>query len=163
MHIERERRWLIHLYEPAWEGLSEPLERVLINQIYLTGHPGRVARVRQVVDDSNHSTYHYTVKEQIRPGESYEDEREIDEETFLSMVETMRDPTRTMITKERFRISHWELDYFFVPELPDDQLILELENPPDEIQFPKWAIVVREITGDPEWSNYNLARRSWDL
>jgi len=51
-----------------------------------------------------------------------------------------------------------ELDTFLEPPLPHHLLEIEQVSMDDEISFPPFLKVVKEVTDDPEWYNMNIAK-----
>lgn len=83
---------------------------------------------------------------------------EIDEELYDKIVTKFGQHT---ISKKRFKFDYlrkkWELDVF-----PDLRLIvmeIELEKEDEMVALPPFVTVVREVTGDPEYYNVNMAKR----
>ncbi len=56
-----------------------------------------------------------------------------------------------------------ELDTFIEPPLPHHLLEIEHVSMEDEINFPPFLKVLREVTDDPEWYNAKIAscRINW--
>lgn len=155
MHIERERRWLVRGWYP---GIMPDYEAVVITQNYLLSFNENVYRVR-LVDYGVTKKYLYTSKRKVSADSAEENEWELSQQLYEEALQSA-DPTREPIKKTRFIVKDfdltWELDMFWDN---DGLMILELENPPEGVEPPPWVSVIREITGEPEYSNYNLALR----
>ena len=88
---------------------------------------------------------------------------EVEEEAPLGLFKAMWPLTRgKRLRKRRYQLADaghvWEIDEFV-----DRKLVLaeiELASARDEVVIPEWLArcVVREVTGEPEYLNYTLAR-----
>lgn len=151
---EYERRWLVESFRPKD---APDYTASVITQTYLRSFDNVVRRLR--VEDSGFSLeYFYTTK---FPTENWplEAECEIDKVLYHVLgLET--DLHLRAVTKTRYRIKDgdltWELDLFSLLEHPG-LMILELENPPENVVIPSWVTIIREITHERGWSNYELA------
>ena len=87
------------------------------------------------------------------------EERLSQEEYIALMVEA--DPDYRAIHKERYCLSenglYYEIDIY--PEWKEHAVMaIELYSEDQEIVFPEGIDVIREVTGDPAYSNHELAR-----
>lgn len=150
--VEIERKYLLSEMPPSLEG--KPYRE--IEQGYMPGER-LLERVRRIRQDGN-EWYVRTVKVGfgIRRIELEED---TDRETF----EVLWPLTwKRRVTKRRYRVPEdglvWEVDDFTDREL----VLAEVELPSEDVKprLPKWIAdyVVREVTGEPEYVNVNLAR-----
>lgn len=150
--VEIERKYLLHaLPEHVPEG-----EVWVIEQGYVPGDR-LVERLRRVRSGQEERFYR-TVKSGTGVARL-----ELEEETSREVFEEMWPLTAgRRISKRRHRVPDgdmtWELD-----EFTDRDLVLaevELRHIDDEVPIPEWlaAAVVREVTGEPEYLNMNLAR-----
>jgi len=149
--IEIERKYLLSAMPPSLEG--QPFRE--IEQGYIPGERLQ-ERVRRVRADGT-EWYVRTVKvgSGIRRIELQED---TDRETF-EVLWPLTDGHR--VIKRRYRVPEagltWEVD-----EFTDRDLVLaEIELPSEDVKpkLPEWIApyVVREVTGEPEYLNVNLA------
>ena len=81
------------------------------------------------------------------------------EEYIALMVEA--DPAYRPIRKERYCLSenglYYEIDIY--PDWKDKAVMeIELHSEDQKIVFPDCVEVIREVTGDPAYSNHELAR-----
>ena len=150
--IEIERKYLLSGMPPSLEG--QPFRE--IEQGYIPGERlhERVRRVRK--DGSEWYVRTVKVGSGIRRIELQED---TDRETF-EVLWPLTEGRR--VTKRRYRVPEggltWEVD-----EFTDRDLVLaEIELPSEEVKprLPEWIApyVVREVTGESEYLNMNLAR-----
>jgi CYTH domain-containing protein len=150
--VEIERKYLLR-------SLPTPLTDatvVLIEQGYLPG-TRLVERLRHEVTDGG-DRWTRTVKVGIGVART-----ELEEPTTRELFDAMWPLTAgRRVTKRRHCIRHgaltWEID-----EFTDRDLVLaevELRNAAEQPDLPDWLapLVVREVTGEPEYVNANLAR-----
>ena len=159
--LEIERKYLIEYPDLAYlEGLPN-CRRVDIVQTYLQSAPNVTARVRRRGRDGAYLYYH-TIKQRITDVRRVEIERRIDEEEYARLL-LEADPARHPIRKSRYclmdRGQYFELDVF---PFWKDQAVLEIELNDEHtpVVFPDCLKVIREVTGEPEFSTSNLARLS---
>ena len=150
--IEIERKWLLSALPPHVRHLTSSLLR----QGYLAGDT-LIERIRSV--SHNHTTrWIRTVK--LGRGLS---RIEIEEETSAALGEALFGLTLgKRVEKRRFDVQDgdlvWEID-----EFTDRELVLaecELPSEDTNVTPPAWLApyVVREVTGEPEFTNWKLAR-----
>ncbi len=150
--IEIERKYLLSSMPPSLEG--QPYRE--IEQGYIPGQrlQERVRRVRK--DDAEWYVRTVKVGFGIRRIELQEDTDRATFEVLWPLTEGRR------VIKRRYRVPEagltWEVD-----EFTDRDLVLaEIELPSEEMKpkLPEWIApyVVREVTGESEYVNVNLAR-----
>ncbi len=154
--FEIERKFLIAMPE---EDFLAGCEISGIKQTYLLGEPGTTERVRRR-RWADHCEYTHTVKRRISNIRREEDEREISEAEYFALLERA-DPARHTIEKLRccYTIGGeiWEIDVF--PFWEDRAYCeIELQSPEEDVLLPDWLTVIREVTGDPRYTNSALAR-----
>jgi len=155
--IEIERKYLLrYLPEEARDG-----QRADIEQGYVPGELLR-ERVRRVVvrRDAAQKDVHYF--RTVKVGTSVV-RTEIEEETTAEIFDALWPLTRGhRLRKRRYAVESngrtWEIDDF-----RDRDLVLaeiELESECEPVEFPAWLApaVEREVTGEDEYQNINLAR-----
>ena len=150
---EIERKFLLN----ALPRMPEPAEVLEIDQGYLPG-VRLVERLRRQRDRGGHTKYYRTVKVGIGV-RRMELEEETDAKTFehlWMLTEGRRLRKRRYVVPDVAR--YWEVDEF----LDRDLVLAEMEIPSvdTEITVPEWLrhVLVRDVTGDPQYTNRNLAR-----
>jgi CYTH domain-containing protein len=135
---------------------------VEIEQVYLVNRDGVDARrVRRLVDGDG-TRYRYTEKRRVRGIVREEREHEIDAAMFERLL-AEADPTRRPIRKTRHVFDHHgqrlELDLFEGPLA--GLVILEIELDDEDVvpTVPSELGPYRDVSEDPEFLNWNLARR----
>mgnify|MGYP001278170699 CR=1 FL=1 len=162
--LEIERKLLIE--EPdlaALEAASESVSEIV--QTYLVTSEWDAERVRRrLVRDARgeHLQLTHTRKRAVSHGVVEEDEREVDETEYAALL-TRTDADRHPVHKVR-HVVPWagrvlEVDGF---RSPRTLWLLEVELADEtgldaELELPPWISVVREVTGDPAYSNAALA------
>lgn len=160
--VEAERKFFVRHMRGF--GSSVQHQRVEIEQTYLLGATdGSTERVRK---RSQHgaSVYYHTIKRPLRAGERIEIERQVSAREFDELM-MRKDPARQTISKIRtcFVWDGWyyELDVFKSPR--HGLCVLEIELDPGYIgepPIPPFIEIEREVTGEPGWSNAELAATS---
>lgn len=130
-----------------------------ITQTYLLSEPGTEVRLRKRGINGDY-VYFHTIKKTVSDSEVIETERRITPRQYVALL-AQADPNRQPIHKTRKNFV-WEKQYFELDtyDLPGHGLnILELEGAPDpeQIHFPPFLKVIKDITGDTDYYNYNLA------
>ena len=158
--MEIERKFLIT--RPNLHSLAQisNCRKVDIIQTYLKSEdPAEEVRIRQRGSGGNY-IYFLTHKKKVSNLKRVEIERRLSQEEYVSrMVDA--DPAFRPIHKERYCLSenglYYEIDIY--PEWKDKAILeIELHSEDQEITFPEWADVIREVTDDPAYSNHELAR-----
>ena len=155
--IEIERKYLLRFVpEEARDG-----RRIDIAQGYLPGNRLH-ERVRRVVVQHGSGRKEVRFYRTVKLGEGVtrtEIEEETTEAMFLALWALTR---RRRLRKRRFEIEvdgrTWQIDDFKNRDLVLAEI--ELESEDDDVTFPEWLApaVQREVTGEPEFQNINLAR-----
>ncbi len=150
--VEIERKYLLRSCPP--EASSAPV--VDIDQGYLPGER-ILERVRRISTRGG-ARYYRTVK--LGTGiERFEFEEETTEQFFTTVWPLTRGHR---VQKRRFTLDdrgvEWVVDQFV-----DRPLVLaevELESADAVVRLPEWlaAVLVREVTNEPDYTNYRLAR-----
>ena len=157
--LEIERKFLI--YFPNIKELeSMPnCTKVDIVQTYLKSTDGTERRVRARGIDGNY-LYYLTEKRKISELKRVEVERKLTQDEYISLLmET--DNKLHPIHKTRYCLSegsqYFEIDIY--PEW-DKQAIMEIElsSEEDQIQVPKYLKIIKEVTDDPKYKNYEMAK-----
>ena len=158
--MEIERKYLIA--RPNLRALEKlpNCERVDIVQTYLkSDDPAEERRIRQRGSNGSY-VYFMTRKRKASGMKRVEIEERLTQEEYVAlMVEA--DPNYRPIHKERYLLSkhglYYEIDIY--PEWKDKAIMeIELYSEDQEIVIPEEMEVIREVTGDPAYSNHELAR-----
>ena len=158
--LEIERKYLI-VYPDEALLKAQPGCRVLeMEQIYLLAEKGVTARVRRVLENGIESFYH-TEKVRRSALSSYETEREIDREAYRELCKNA-DPGCCVIRKIRYKIPHGDL-FAEIDVYPfwTRQAVLEIELPDENTvpDLPPYITVIRDVSGDKQYTNYSLAQK----
>ena len=154
--IETERKFLIK--RPKEDELEKHgCVKSNIVQTYLRSNDPKVERrVRQRGIDGVFS-YYYTEKQEVSSMSRTEVERKITKDEYLNyLLEGI-----TAVRKDRYCF-FYENQYFELDVYPywENEAILEIELTEEskEINLPNWIEVIKEVTGDASYSNYNLSK-----
>ena len=158
--MEIERKYLIA--RPPLRVLEQMknCERVDIIQTYLkTEVPGEEVRIRQRGAGGSY-VYFMTRKKKAEGIKRVEIEERLSQEEYLTLMMNA-DPAFRPIHKQRYCLSenglYYEIDLY--PEWKDKAIMeIELHSEDQKIVFPEGIEVIREVTGDPAYSNHELAR-----
>lgn len=133
--------------------------KVEIIQTYLKSNGKTEARVRQR-GQNGYYTYTKTVKTKISDEKRIEVESRISESEYLNLL-LEADMSIGQIRKTRYCLTY-KNQYFDMDIYPfwHDKAIMEIElkNEKEKIEFPKFIKVIKEVTGDSNYFNANLAR-----
>lgn len=159
--LEIERKYLIRM--PDLAGLSALPDCSVseIEQTYLPDPaPGATERIR-LRRFPDRIEYTRTVKTRLSPVEAREDESEITESEYRARL-LRRDPALATVRKTRYAFSLggqlYEVDvYPFWEKIA--VLETELTDAGRHAPIPPFLSVIREVSGDPAYSNRALARR----
>ena len=154
--LEIERKFLIRQTE---EMISACCEEISIVQTYLERSDSDLQRrVRSWTKDGS-TRYFYTEKRFISPSVREENEREISLEEYISLLSEADRELRPIIKTRRllsYKNQDFEIDsYPFSSELATMEL--ELSHESQEIIFPPFVEIIKEVTGNSAYSNANLA------
>ena len=158
--MEIERRYLIKM--PDLQLLEDlpNCSRVDMMQTYLRRQPdGTEVRVRQRGQNGNFICYR-TEKRRLSDTTRVEVDRRIEMGEYVSLL-AEADPERRPVRKTRYCLTensrYYEIDVY--PEW-DRQAILEIElrSEDEEVVLPEGIRVIREVTGDPVYTNYEMAK-----
>lgn len=173
--LEIERRWLVKLplSEAAWKVIEGDLDvPAKIVQHYLKSDDNTVKRVRfveyEVWDVKFPPHYLSTTKKLIEMGVNQEEEHQLTEAEYVEKLYLETDHDHLPIEKTRYHLHHgsklWELDLFGGAH--EGLAILELElseaDREAKIEPPPYLDILREITKEQGWSNFDLSFRSFD-
>lgn len=157
--FEIERKFLIEYPDVDKLEKLPNCQRVEIIQTYLTAPEGEESRVRQRGADGNY-IYVQTTKKKVTDVKRVEIERRLTKDEYLRLLMDA-DPNARPIRKTRYCLTH-DNQYFEIDVYPfwSHQAIVEIElnNEDDEIRFPGFLSVIREVTGDETYKNASLAK-----
>lgn len=152
--IEEERKYIVEV-----TGSIPNANKSDIVQTYLTAEPNTEVRLRKRGWQGKY-VYVHTTKKRISAAEQLETERQISENLYESLLQ-QADPYRKTIHKLRrsfiYKGQYFELDTFIEPD--SNLVILETKGvgEGETINFPPFLRVVKDITGDTAYYNYNIA------
>ena len=166
--LEIERKFLVKL------PLSQEAEKVLldfppnnITQTYLIPkRDGDVERVRSSSIKCLGATFDHfthTRKSYISPGTNKETEINLDKKRYNREILKHSDPEKNVIVKVRHFVEWkgllFELDIFEGAHKGLAVLEIELKDINQHIELPPFLEVIREVTDEEEFSNFNLASK----
>lgn len=152
--LEIERKYIIAMPDLDSIRRAEGGTYSRITQTYLSSPSGVTHRVRRREYDGG-TVYTETKKVRIDRISVYEDERELSAEEYERLL-TLADPARTPISKERYTLPSGgltvEIDVY--PQWTRTA-VMEIELPSRETlpPIPPFIEVIREVTGEREYSN----------
>ena len=156
--FEIERKFLIRV--PDLSYLRQNGEETEIEQTYLLPPAPQVnARVRKRGKDGCW-VYTHTQKIRLSDLRRIEDEREVSEEEYRTLLEKA-DPARKVIRKTRwvlpYRDQLFEIDLF---PFWRDRAIMEIEliNEEQPVDFPPEIRIIREVTADGRYTNSAMSK-----
>ncbi len=164
--LEIEKKFLL---APRFQQKDIPTlyQHMMIEQCYLKkGNDGATRRIRRRWQKDSGEIYFFTKKVPTgRPGVQKESERRIDKDEYEELKKEA-DPEKDVIVKQRlcffYEWQHFELDVFLEPSRLSGLTVLELEltRENQRVALPNFLKVQREVTGEDEFSNANLAKKS---
>lgn len=155
---EIERKFLIEYPDIKWLNSYKKCERIEIIQTYLKSNTDDEIRIRQRGINGNY-LYFKTIKKNINNIKRIETEQRLTKEEYLDLMMQV-DTSKKQIRKTRYCLLY-KNQYFEIDIFPfwKDKAILELElsHENDEINPPKQLKIIKEVTHDKRYKNYNLA------
>ena len=130
-----------------------------ITQTYLVAEPGCEIRLRRRAWQGK-NVYVHTTKKNLPNGEQLVTERQIRSNLYQSLLQ-QADPYRQEIQKTRksfiWKGQYFELDNFQRPI--SELMILETKGITEQeaVNFPPFIKVLKDVTGDSHYYNYNIA------
>lgn len=159
--IETERKFLIE-YPNIEELSSLPNVRVIhIMQIYLRSRDADEDRRIRRSEECGKVVYTYTVKRRISALSRTEDECEISVADYIKLLETA-DGAFSPIIKTRVCIPYREhvTEVDIYEGITDFAIAeIEMESEDEVVSLPPCLSLIREVTGEWEYTNRALARR----
>lgn len=159
--MEIERRYLIRFPDLLWLEDKPHCSKVDMIQTYLAAKPdGTEVRVRQRGQDGNFICYK-TEKRRISDMTNVEIDSRINIQEYVSLL-AEADPSRRPVHKTRYCLTennrYYEIDIY--PEWKKQAILeIELRSEDEEVVLPEGIRVIREVTGDRTYSNYEMAKQ----
>ena len=158
-NFEIERKFLIEYPDTRQLETHDGSSVCEIVQTYLTAPEGEERRVRQRKEKGK-VTYFKTLKKQISDVKRIEEEYEITAKEYEKLLE-QADTQKRPIEKTRYSLSYpkkvLEIDIY--PFWSDKAIVeVELEDEDEEIDFPDFLKVIKEVTNDRNYKNSELAK-----
>jgi len=157
--VEIERKYIIKMPDIALLARQSGFSKSEILQIYLPAEKGETRRVRRRVFD-NTTICTETKKIRIDNMSATEIEREI---SSLEFEEFARNIKQGTIPIEKIRITFnydgqlFEIDIY--PQWKNTAIMeTELENREQQVKIPSFINILREVTGEKEYSNAAMSR-----
>ena len=161
--IEIERKYLVGAVP---HPLPVPHQVIEIEQHYLVSpNVNEVLRIRRRWQDGRGATFYLTKKSATESMISrHETERQItqDEYTrFLADADKDFDPVRKKRHCFIWQNQYFELDVITAPERIAGLILLEIEltEKNQQVNLPPWLPITGEVTEDPRFTNYALAKK----
>ncbi len=157
--LEIERKYLIY-YPNIKELESMPnCTKVDITQTYLKSKDGVERRVRARGIDGDY-LYYLTEKRNISPLKRIEVERKLTQNEYLTLLMEADNKLHT-IHKTRYCLSennqYFEIDIY--PEWSMEAIMeIELSSEDEVINIPKFIKIIKEVTDDNSYKNYEMAK-----
>ena len=159
--MEIERKFLIRIPDLMRLEDLPNCSKVDMIQTYLKNQPdGTEARVRQRGQNGNFICYR-TEKRRISDTTRVEVDRRIDMKEYISFL-AEADPERRPIYKTRYCLTennrYYEIDIY--PEWKKQAILeIELKSEDEEIVMPEGIKVIKEVTNDRAYTNYEMAKK----
>ena len=158
--LEIKREFLIELPEQSWFDRQGDCRRVEMVQTYLLAREGEVLWVRERRENGS-SIYYKARRRPVGDGGEIEVEETLSEGEYRELL-TEADPDRRPVEKTRWCLTH-KGQYFEIDVYPfwTDQALAEIElsDLSEEVRFPEEIRVIREVTGERDFTNEALAER----
>ncbi len=155
---EIERKFLIEYPDLKYLESLPNCTKVEIIQTYLKSDGDEEVRIRQR-GINGHYMYYETRKRPVNSMKRIEIEKRLTQEEYLARLMDA-DPEKRPIRKDRYCLADGS-QYFEIDIYPfwKDQAILEIEltDPEEEIRFPEFLTLIREVTDDKNYKNAALA------
>ena len=155
--IEEERKYIVEITGQLPEDSVESD----ITQTYLQGEPDAEVRLRKR-SWGKKDVFVHTTKKKISTTEELVTERQINLSLYEMML-SLADPRRHPVHKHRQSFV-WQGQYFQIDTFLDQLeglVILETKGiaEGEPVKFPPFIRVIKDITGDEAYYNYNMAKK----
>jgi len=157
--IVEEHRYIVELTDSLPDSTESE-----ITQTYLVAEPDSQIRLRRRICNGKVVNIH-TTRKRLNGNEMIETERPVSNNLYKSMLQ-QADPYRQPINKIRHSFiwqgQYFELDNYRKPI--SNLMILETKGVVEQetVNFPPFIRVVKDITGNSRYDNYNLALEKHD-
>ena len=154
--VKEERVYLVEITGELPECIESE-----ITQTYLVADPDCEVRLRRRSWDGEFVNVHKT-KKRISANEILETERQVSNALYESLLQ-QADPYRATIHKTRrsfiWKGQYFEIDTFHAPI--DNLVMLQTKGVErqETVNFPPFLRVIADVTGNPQYYNYNIALR----
>lgn len=167
--LEIEKKYLVK-FPKSWSDLSELFEDLVdikrISQAYLKIDSEKESpRVRKTVEGLTGETkvvYHLNQKKPVSTGVHEEKEVEITKNEYEKYLKKKL-PDKFVLEKTRFVFKYedqiFELDLFKGPLKGLAILEIELKNKNQKVKLPKFLPVIKEVTDEKKYSNFELSNK----
>lgn len=157
--LETKRKYLIEYPDEKELGSRPNCQRVEILQAYLRSEvPGEIIRIRRRGLDGSY--VYFKTKKRMLDGKRIELEERLSKNEYLELM-AQADPQYRPIRKQRYCLSENGL-YYKIDLYPQwtDRAIMEIElySSDDRVDPPAGIRVIREVTGEEEYTNPYIAR-----
>ena len=157
--VEIERKYLIEYPDITYLESLPNCTRTEIIQTYLHAPEGEEIRVRQRGADGNY-TYYHTRKIKKGTMKRIELEKRITKDEYLNLL-MEADIGYRQIRKSRYCIVY-KNRYFEIDVYPywNDKAVMEIEllYEDETVEFPDFVKIIKDVTGQKEYSNKTLAK-----
>ncbi len=157
--LEIEHKYLVEYPDIAYLESLPNCRKVEIIQTYLKTDDGHEARVRQRGADGNY-IYFKTEKIRVSDIKRVEIEQRLTQKEYLAAL-MEADTSLRQIRKTRYCLSYGS-QYFEIDIYPfwSDKAVVEVElsNENEQVKMPEFIKVIKEVTDDRSYSNYELAK-----
>ena len=154
--VTEERVYIVEITGELPESIESE-----ITQTYLVADPDCEVRLRRRSWDGEFVNVHKT-KKRISASEVLETERQVPNALYESLLQ-QADPYRATIRKTRrsfiWKGQYFEIDTFHSPI--DNLVMLQTKGVEQQetVNFPPFIKVIEDVTGNPQYYNYNIALR----
>lgn len=158
---EIERKYLIEYpTKELLNGLDFSSKTEIIQTYLLSDNENTERRVRQRGTKQNGYNFYYTEKIPISNIERIEREKRISMKEYVNYL-TESDTSLHQITKERYCFvynnQYFEMDLY--PYSNTYAIVeIELSNKDDEVEFPPFLKLIKEVTDDESYKNHTIAK-----
>ena len=152
--IEEERKYIVEITGEMPDAIVSD-----ISQTYLVAEPGSEVRLRRRGWEGKYVNVH-TNKKKVSGSEEIVTERQVSNALYESLLQ-QADPYRQTIHKTRrsfiWKGQFFELDTYWGPL--EGLVMLETKGMlcHEDVKFPPFVRFVKDVTGDTDYYNYNLA------
>lgn len=157
--VEIERKYVIMMPDIRILREQEGYSVSHILQTYLESKPNVTRRVRSR-GYGDRTVYTETEKTRIDEISSFEEEREISESEYKSLLNLVKQGTRTVHKTRHTFLYHgqtFEVDIY--PEWKRTAIMeAELTTREVEVKMPDFIKIITEVSGDKRYSNASMAR-----